>query len=594
MKKIYFYSLLLTILTISFNSCLYNDDIGESTYTKDTKTGDDNIYSGQANKIDYERNITEPGLDKALEKMNQTSLLGRILSAQYALRGGKDAAAPGPHAYQYQFNLEIDNYAGYLCAPQNFGGRLRSTYYNSQDFNGGAMGSFIQVKNFIAPVLNHPQIDSIPEIKAISLLIYNLAAQEVADIYGPFPYANYKANIQKHPLVYNAVDTIYDGIVNNIDLAIACLKHYEKRPDWYKTKINEILGQYDLVSLPQQGSEKIEKWIKFANSHKLRMAMNIVKVEPAKAKRWAEDAVRDGVIETAGQELKLDPKITGGSHPLVMISNTWNDTRLNASFETILKAYKHPALEVLFTKNSNPIIDEKDPTKIFAAESGYVGLRSGIRMLPGQAYDVNYRVAYSKVSDAIITMPLFLIKLSEVQFLRAEGALRGWSMGGSAENFYNLGIQHAYDETSIENINSIYNDALAEYMGREEALEITYQDPANSNYNAESLIKVGVKWNNADNNETKLEKIITQKYIAGFPFSFVAWTDLRRTGYPKIFPVVSDDGDGSILAGDIIRRIPYTTTEEAVRKDIENTAIRVLGPDKQGTRLWWDVEKPNF
>lgn len=62
--------------------------------------------------------------------------------------------------------------------PQDFGGRMQSTYYNSQDFNGGAMGSFMEMKNFIVPNVNHPQIDSIPEIKAISLLIYDISAQE--------------------------------------------------------------------------------------------------------------------------------------------------------------------------------------------------------------------------------------------------------------------------------------------------------------------------------------------------------------------------------------------------------------------------------
>ena len=589
---------------IVLTSCLFREDFVGSEFTVGTIEGETAVHLGKADNIDYRREITEAGLNSALETMDKTKLLGQMLSAQYSLRGGKNGTTPGPHAYQYQYSLQIDNYAGYLCLPQDFGGRMRSTYYNSQDFNGGAMGSFMQVKNFIVPVLNHPQIDSIPEIKAVSLLMYNIAAQEVADISGPFPYINYKENRQDYPFVYNPLDTIYATIVNNIDTVVACLQNFPNRPLWYQNKIDELLNQYDKVS-PETG-DKIEHWIRFANTLKLRMAMNVVKVEPDLAKKWAEQAVQSGIIESSAQQFLLSPQVLGFSHPLIEISNSWNDTRLNASFETILKAYNHPLLGFMFTKNSDPIINKDNPSKIYPAESGYVGLRSGIRMLSGQAYNVNFRTAYSRISDAILEMPLYLIKLSDVQFLRAEGALRGWNMGGSAENFYNLAIENAYDDTELKIFDenwepvyfdqTIYRPALAEYMKTETARDIEYVDPYSDEYTIKSKTKVGVKWNNTDDNETKLEKIITQKYIAGFPNSFIAWGDLRRTGYPKIFPVVYDDGDGSIPAGEIIRRIPFSgTTQEATRNDITNTGLKALGgDDKQGTRLWWDVQGANF
>ena len=589
---------------IVLTSCLFREDFVGSEFTVGTIEGETAVHLGKADNIDYRREITEAGLNSALETMDKTKLLGQMLSAQYSLRGGKNGTTPGPHAYQYQYSLQIDNYAGYLCLPQDFGGRMRSTYYNSQDFNGGAMGSFMQVKNFIVPVLNHPQIDSIPEIKAVSLLMYNIAAQEVADISGPFPYINYKENRQDYPFVYNPLDTIYATIVNNIDTVVACLQNFPNRPLWYQNKIDELLNQYDKVS-PETG-DKIEHWIRFANTLKLRMAMNVVKVEPDLAKKWAEQAVQSGIIESSAQQFLLSPQVLGFSHPLIEISNSWNDTRLNASFETILKAYNHPLLGFMFTKNSDPIINKDNPSKIYPAESGYVGLRSGIRMLSGQAYNVNFRTAYSRISDAILEMPLYLIKLSEVQFLRAEGALRGWNMGGSAENFYNLAIENAYDDTELKIFDenwepvyfdqTIYRPALSEYMKTETARDIEYVDPYSDEYTIKSKTKVGVKWNNTDDNETKLEKIITQKYIAGFPNSFIAWGDLRRTGYPKIFPVVYDDGDGSIPAGEIIRRIPFSgTTQEATRNDITNTGLKALGgDDKQGTRLWWDVQGANF
>lgn len=606
MKKIILYSFTAIFMAVALSSCLFvNDPVG-SEFTDGTIKGESTVHLGKADSINFRKQTTEAGFDFALAEMNKVQLLGQLITAQFSLCGGKDGNPPGAHAYQFKFSLETDNYAGYLCLPQNFGGQMVSTYYNSESFNGGVLGSFMYVKNYLVPILNHPQIDSIPEIKSLALLIYNAAAQEAVDAYGPFPYADYKANKQGHPFVYNQTDTIYSTIVTNIDTIVACFQHYANRPAWYKTKVNALLSQYDKLS--PFGGNKMENWVRYANSLKLRLAMNAAKVNPTLAREWAESAVQSGVIEMPSQQFSIAPKVIGFQHPLVEISNSWNDTRLNASFETILKQYKHPVLSFLFTKNSHQIINENNNAKICAADSMYVGLRSGIRMLPGQSFDANFRAAYSKVSDAIQDMPLFIMKLSEVQFLRAEGALRGWNMGGTAESFYNNGIENAYADTELALMNestgwepvdfesNYYKANLSEYMNIETAKNIKYVDPANEENDIQSLVKVGVKWSNSDNNETKLEKIITQKYIAGFPYSFTAWTDLRRTGYPRIFPVLNDDGDGSILPGDIIRRIPFTDTDqEAVRNDIMSTGLKALGgPDKQGTRIWWDVDAPNF
>ena len=190
--------------------------------------------------------------------------------------------------------------------------------------------------------------------------------------------------------------------------------------------------------------------------------------------------------------------------------------------------------------------------------------------------------------------PLYLLKFAEVDFLRAEGALRGWNMGGSAQFFYERGIRNAYlDEPWYVDE---YNDLVDAYMQREQPVAYVQSDPMGDGEDWPSVTKIGVKWNNADSKETKLEKIITQKYIALFPLSTEAWTELRRTGYPKCFPVLNtNDGDGSIPQGELIRRIPWQSTDPIELQNINNTGIPALGgPDKQATRLWWDVDAPNF
>ena len=112
-----------------------------------------------------------------------------------------------------------------------------------------------------------------------------------------------------------------------------------------------------------------------------------------------------------------------------------------------------------------------------------------------------------------------------------------------------------------------------------------------------SPITIGVKWNDGDSQETKLEKIITQKYIATYPNGFEAWHDLRRTGYPRKLDVLNiDEADGSLVPGDIMRRLPFPGTQDiATKQDVDNTGIPALGgPDKMATRLFWDKASANF
>lgn len=593
MKKLTKYLVFITCVSsvvFSLQSCMDFDEPGDEM-TIDQEQEENVVYRGEADRIDYRKEISEEGFAEAEKILG--SKLGQLITAQYSMRGGKDGNAPGAHAYQYQFTMTVDNYAGYSTLPQNFDGRMRSTYYKSTDFNSGPNGSFIIVKNQLVPLLNHPQIDSIPEIKALALLLYDYASQEVADIYGPFPYINYKENQEDHPFTYNTMPEIYNTIVDNIDTITACFKHYADRPEWYKKKVSSIMKKRDKVTL----DKSFDTWTRFANSLKLRMAMHIVKVNPEKAQKWAEEAVDGGVIEDRQQEVRLDPMYEGFSHPLSEISQTWNDTRLNASFESLLISLKHPYADYLFLKNEYPITNSNDPTKVLPANSRLVGLRAGILMKPGQDVKSNPRIAYSRLisDETIVLAPIYFMKFSEVDFLRAEGALRGWRMGGSAQMFYNRGI----DNAAVENrdMPSQYEDQLADYKTVENAINYVYEDPMDEANNLASVTKIGVKWNEGDDPEIKLEKIITQKYIAGYPYSFEAWTDLRRTGYPKIFPVLNaSDSDGSLMQGDLIRRMPFPGDTDSAIEDINATGLDALGgPDKQGTRLWWDVAgKGNF
>lgn len=590
---------------MAMQSCLDFDDPGDELGVNQITTNTTSLRGGNIDTIKYMFEPTEEGVNFALDSLDKDKMLGTSLSGQYCMRGGKEGSVPGEHAYQRQFSLGPDNYAQYFTVPHKkfMYGSLTSTYNVSAEFNGDPHGAYTMTKNFIVPLLHHPMIDSIPEIKAINLLFYSIMAQERADLSGPYTYFEDKENSES-PKTYNPINEIYFKIVENLDTIVNCLKYYENRPDWYKAKIEEIMMTYDHSTRNLlTGVMSMEPYIRTANSLKLRMAMHIVKVDKAQAQTWAEEAVASGVIESADHQMGIFGAITGFAHPLINISS-WGDTRLSASFESLLMSLNHPYTKYLFKPNSNDIINQVTG-EVTPAGTRICGIRSGTYVGQGQTYNENMRQAYSTIDNDFVGMampPLYFVKWAEADFLRAEGALRGWNMGGTAQEFYERGIKNAdlADPMMAEYLmeEQKYTTYLEDYMNLAEPIKYKNIDPMGDDEDWPSVTEIGVKWNDGDSEERKLEKIITQKYIALFPLSTEAWTELRRTGYPKLFPVLNpDDGDGSLFPGDIIRRIPWVPTDPTEVAIVESTGIQALGglPDEQGTPLWWDVmDAPNF
>ena len=588
----------LLFATAGMQSCLDFDDPGTEAGANSFET-ETTLHVGNVDSIPYLNQPTQEGVQAAIDTLqNKYRYFSNCLSGIFMMRGGKEGGMPAAHAYQRQYSLGPDLYAQYFTVPHKdfMYGTLTSTYNISAEFNGGPLGAYTMAKNQFMPLLNHPLVDSIPEIKAINLLYYSIIAQEQADLSGPFTYLEDKKNSQE-PEEYNDVKTIYYGIVENLNTIIACLEHFETRPDWYKETIQNIIVEnfatgYGLLA----GDMSLNSYIKLANSLKLRMAMHIAKVEPATAQKWAEEAVASGVIEDTYDQHGVIPMIYSFTHPLADISNAWGDLRLCASFESLMMSLDHPYAKYLFLPNAYDI-PNKNGTDTLKAGTRICGIRAGVLVGDGQTYALNKRQGYSTISTEVLASkrcPAYFIKWAEVDFLRAEGALRGWNMGGTAQEFYERGIQNAYLEDPMSG--SDYSNYVYEYMQRETPVAYTNVDPIGDGAPWESVTKIGVKWNEADDNETKLEKIITQKYLALFPLSTEAWAEMRRTGYPKMFPVLNaDDGDGSIKQGDIIRRIPWVPTDPISVNMVEFSGIPALGgPDEQATRLWWDVDAPNF
>jgi len=462
------------------------------------------------------------------------------------------------NTYQLQQNLIGDVYSGYMGASNNWNSNQNTTtYFMTPSWTGvvftraysQVMSGWLQVKN-ISQVAH-------PDVFALAQIIKIEAMHRVTDVYGPIPYSQYGSSSLTTP--YDSQATIYASFFTELDAAVATLTDYVKHNPGVKP-----LSKYDLI----YGGD-YSKWIKFANSLKLRLAMHMVYADPINAQKYAEAAVAAGVMtDNADNALLKTANNIVINNPLEVIWNGYSDIRMGASMESILRGYADPRMGAWFNMSASTI------------PSDYHGIRNGIT--------ISNLAPYRALSTLTVTAatPIQWMVAAEMYFLRAEGAIRGWNMGaGTAQSLYETGIQQAFKNANVTMPATYLTDATSKAAA--------YTDVVTSaNSVSTGLSTITIKWNEADLFEAKLERIMTQKWLGMYPDGQEAWTEFRRTRYPVIFPVRVNNSAGAINTAIQIRRIPFPTNEYQNNVYEVTKAVSLLsGPDTGGTKLWWD-KKP--
>ena len=371
--------------------------------------------------------------------------------------------------------------------------------------------------------------------------------QRITDTYGPIPYSKVETGELKVP--YDSQEEVYKVMFGHLTQAISVLTSATTGG-----ADNSVMKDFDLV----YGGD-FTKWVKFANSLKLRMAMRIRFAAPALAKEMAEEAVLHplGIIAGNADNASIEPPTKG--NPLYIMWDTYHDTRVCADIAALMNGYNDPRRDKYFqiaTINST---------------TGYLGLRSGAN-IKNVAWGTAYSAPVAEKADRLMWM-----SAAEVAFLKAEGALAGWSMGGTAEEFYKQGVKLSFEQWGASGADSYLEDATSK--------QEKYTDP-NNLYSCNAVNTITIKWVESDTAEKKLERVITQKWLAMWPNGQEAWSEHRRTGYPAFFPVAQNVSVNLKVAN----RIPFCIDEYKNNSENMPAALQALGgEDNYQTRLWWDV-----
>ena len=407
----------------------------------------------------------------------------------------------------------------------------------------------------------------------VANIIKVAAMSRVTDTYGPIPYSQIGKD-GKIETPYDPQDKVYDKFFEELTNSVNALNaKLVDNPDYTIPSSADYVYKGD-----------VKKWIRFANSLKMRLAMRIVYADKEKAQaRFVEamDPVNGGIMEQNDQNAMWD-YFKSSSNPIYVAS------RYNSAEGSLTGGDSHAAADIICYMNGyNDNRREKYFVKSEYGYPEYVGVRRGIEL---STLGKNAR-KYSGINVAE-SDPVIWMNAAETYFLRAEAvAVHGFTNPHetmTAKDLYEEGIRKSFEQWGAD---------LGYYLEDGYSTPQTYNDPESVNSYSERLSEITVKWNDGAAQEEKQERIIIQKWIANWTLGNEAWADYRRTGYPKLIPATAEGNkSGGKVDSELgARRMPYPADEYVSNKNnvLESVSEYLKGADEMGTFIWWDCKPKN-
>jgi hypothetical protein len=264
--------------------------------------------------------------------------------------------------------------------------------------------------------------------------------------YGPIPYDN-AGNTSNTDVEYNDENSIYTSLLSRLKADAAAINANGD-------KLNpDVIYNGDL-----------SKWVKFANSLRLRIALTVQHNLPdLAATNIRELMTNEGTLITADAD---DPKLTYGTatgsqspYNVMLVqgtSYTGTATPVMSDYVfTYFRSYHDPRLDAYFNKAATPynitdtLTSKNDNLHhIVVYPIPHLGQAKSPALLsqwgltnppfPGATVPVNFSTLQPALTAA--TRPFYMMTYAEVCFMKAEAAQRGYGGSQTADQYYYAGI----------------------------------------------------------------------------------------------------------------------------------------------------------
>ena len=490
-----------------------------------------------------------------------------------------DPAAGGTDwTFQIIQNLNVDMFSGYFhdMASKFF---PNNSCYNLND--GWNSSNWTYTYQYTVAALNKSEAinTDFKHYLGINKILKVATLHRLADVYGGLLYSDFTTFVpQKQEDVYKAMFQDLDDAINLIDQALA------------EGISEDAFAGHDI--LMQQGNRTLSAWCRWANSLRLRLAIRVSNSNKVLAEAEAKKAfnAKHGLIENNGEGVFVSTE-KGYKNPLGTIGLSWWEVDASANMESILTGYNDPRTTKFFTPavGGTPTDEDGKEMANFIPKFDYKGKIKGIPMGLGDDKNIpagNNAYKFHARGTMKVEDHCPLMTAAEVWLLRAEAALRGFS-SENVKQCYEKGVTLSFNQWGV-------GAQATDYLASE-TKPIDYKDVFDPSCNMTAASAITPKWDDTVGNEEKLERIITQKWLAIFPEGCEAWAEQRRTGYPKLFKVLNNASNGAIDTNIMVRRLPYPASLKTDQPELYKQLLDNLGgADTGGTRLWWDAGKNNF
>ncbi|MEG1837761.1 MAG: SusD/RagB family nutrient-binding outer membrane lipoprotein [Bacteroidaceae bacterium] len=520
------------------------------------------------------------------EDVDDIDLNNKISEADLAALKSQEGVAPAKfrkftqegviNDYQVTTNLTHDVYAGYFANNKPAFRLLSPDYVYTDDYSKKRWNHYYQdrFKEYRELALVFKHVDKkYANAYYITRIYMAFLTSMMTDTYGDIPFSAYiQAKTPPEKASYDKQDKVYDMIFRILTQAVK--------------NINIENNSFNLGLDDKCYGGDIAKWVRFANTLRLRLALRIVNIDPERAKKEGEAALADlnGLMMSDADKMRTVPNFAlsenGGENAdekdeniFALCAYKWHDAVMSKDIE---RAYKEQSARL----DPRCPISWYKPTPwdgllingVESSSTNYTGCEIGnqdiyqstdaystLKCHPTDKKNVrdDYWFGYSR--------EMVWLGYAESRFLLAEAALRSWNgTNKTPKEYFEEGVKASLAYYKIvDNLANAYLRVLA-----------INRNPATNPFNT-------------GDKEGMLEQIITQKWIAVFPNGNEGWAEFRRTDYPRLqTPAITDRGD--VPKDHFIKRIKYPNEELA--RNAENVSKHL---QLQGVRLWWDVADTN-
>lgn len=486
--------------------------------------------------------------------------------------------------------IALDNYVQYNYGQTNQFGRYGDvTSTNSKYFKNFYNYALLPVHLIIEDIEGR---EDYANRLAIAKIWQSYVFSQVTSIWGPVPMT--QALTGNTSIPYDSEPEIYRTLLEDLK---ACAESIDMEGDVYL---------HDPVFASADGKSDLEKWVKFANSLRLRLAVRICNADRTLASTHIADVFQheDKLMTDNADNCVVrwgDNEETRNYYYDYFIVQTSNSDKANAAGEGFLMhtaPYEDPRLPKFFSECTSA----KMPADFHWAP--YWGMPKTNHMPVSELidsanpYNGTPATSFSLMLDSYFDKSYgqTFLSYAEVCLLKAESVYLGLATGSSpAPKYYEDGIRASMEQFGVTDAAAIeqYLQTDGIEWGTCSDLEKTEEGEA---YYMDylGLSSGAIK----DTDEDLIyHQIIMQQYVAMFNQAIDAWTLIRRSQVLDLPPHYQPEtGYGAVNAGSadvefayIPQRFAYPSTElqdngEEVEKAINEYLV---GGDKLDTRLWW-------